>query len=196
MTNVIEMLGVGMTKVRAKAAISLRRIHDIFQRVISLQIFTISYLNWCKFMKLTLIKKHDNLYDFWSRSQGIWFSKLVTVTIRLLYERELFTISQIHQLNSPEFGIKMNWEYHTREELGQMSWCVDTTQPNSVFTDRDLFAPSPAIYDYRLIRDHQLVMTAGKYEETCWLEGNCRRLREQRYEGKLVRRLWENKVGA
>jgi hypothetical protein len=47
-----------------------------------------------------------------------------------------------------------------------------------------------------MVNEHKLVMTVGKYEETVVLEGDTRRLREQRYEGKLLRRLWENKFRA
>ena len=39
-------------------------------------------------------------------------------------------------------------------------------------------------------------MSVGKYEETVMLESDWRRLREQRYDGKLIRRLWEEKIGA
>ncbi len=39
-------------------------------------------------------------------------------------------------------------------------------------------------------------MSVGKYEETVMLESDRRRLREQRYDGKLIRGLWEEKVRA
>ncbi|WP_263975294.1 hypothetical protein [Leptolyngbya sp. 7M] len=36
-------------------------------------------------------------------------------------------------------------------------------------------------------------MSVDKYEETIRLESDCRRLREHRYDGKLIRRVWEHK---
>lgn len=78
-----------------------------------------------------------------------------------------------------------------------MSWCVDANQPGLVFTDRGLSSHSPPqIFNYQMVDDNQLVMAAGKYEETILLEGDNRRLREQRFKGKLIRRLWENKLVA
>lgn len=140
---------------------------------------------------------HQQLHDFWSRSEGIWFSKLVKVRVSLLDEQELFSISQIHLLTTAEFGVKMNWEYNIREESGQMSWCADSSQPGLVFTNKSLAKDSkPSIFDYQMIDKNQLVITVGKYEETFILDGDSRRLRELRYEGKLVRRLWETKFGS
>ena len=78
-----------------------------------------------------------------------------------------------------------------------MSWCVDSNHSGLVFTDKSLSKDSlPRIFDYQMVNDHKLVMTVGKYEETVVLDGDTRRLREQRYEGKLLRRLWENKFRA
>jgi len=39
------------------------------------------------------------------------------------------------------------------------------------------------------------VITADKFSETFLLDSDRRRLRELRVEGKLIRRLWENKFG-
>lgn len=39
---------------------------------------------------------YKNLYNFWSRSEGVWLSKLVKVRVSLLDEQELSLISQIH----------------------------------------------------------------------------------------------------
>jgi hypothetical protein len=47
--------------------------------------------------------EHDRLYQFWSRSQGLWMSKLAKVTLCLLDERELQAFSQIHH--------NFNWIY-------------------------------------------------------------------------------------
>lgn len=141
--------------------------------------------------------KHDNLYSFWFRSKGLWFSKLVKLTVRLLSVQELLTISKIHHLDQAEFGVKMSWEHNIKEDSGHVSWCVDANQPGLVFTNKGLLSDSlPQIFDYEMVDDNQLVMTAGNYEETILLEGDIRRLRELRFEGKLIRRLWENKFVA
>jgi len=140
---------------------------------------------------------HKNLYNFWSRSEGVWLSKLVKVRVSLLDEQELSLISQIHLFTEAEFGVNMSCEYNLKEESGYMSWCVDSNHSGLVFTDKSLSKESlPRIFDYQMVNDHKLVMTVGKYEETVVLEGDTRRLREQRYEGKLLRRLWENKFRA
>jgi hypothetical protein len=138
---------------------------------------------------------HDNLYQFWRRSEGIWFSKLVNVTIRLLPQTELLAISQRHLLEQPEFGVRMSWEYNTKPQSGQMIWCVDTAYPGLLFADRSMLDNSPQIFDYQMTGDQHLVITADKYCETFLLDGNHRRLRELRVEGKLIRRLWEHKFG-
>jgi hypothetical protein len=65
--------------------------------------------------------KHDRLFQFWSRSQGLWLSKLTKVTLRLLDEQELQAFSQTQPLAQPEFGVKMAWEYQTKADVGQMS---------------------------------------------------------------------------
>lgn len=137
--------------------------------------------------------QHYKLYDFWSRSEGIWFSNLVKVAVRLLDAQEVLAVSQIHDLEQAEFGIRMSWEYNTKAQSGQMSWCVDANLPGRMFTDKSLSSNNPQIVHYQLVNDNQLVTTAGKYEETFLLKSDSRRLRELRYDGKLVRRLWENK---
>jgi len=137
--------------------------------------------------------QHYKLYDFWFRSEGIWFSKLVKVAVRFLDAQEVLIISQIHELEQPEFGIRMSWEYNTKAESGQMYWCVDANQKGRIFIDKSLSDNNPQIAYYQLIDDNKLVTTVGKYEETFFLKGDSRRLRELRYDGKLVRRLWENK---
>ena len=139
----------------------------------------------------------NKLYNFWSRSQGVWVSKLVTVIVSWLEEQELLSISQIHNLTGAEFGVKMAWRYSKKPESGNMSWCVNANYPNLVFTNKSLTNDSlPRVFSYQMLDANQLVITAGKYEETFLLEGDNRRLRELRYEGKLIRRLWEEKVGA
>ncbi len=138
---------------------------------------------------------HYKLYNFWSRSEGLWLSKLVKVAVRFLSEQELLAVSQIHLLDKAEFGVKMSWEYNTKEELGHMLWCVNAMQPGLVFTDKGLSNySSPQVLHYQMVNDNKLVITTGKYEETFLLDGDSRRLRELRYEGKLVRRLRENKL--
>ncbi|WAL60036.1 hypothetical protein [Thermocoleostomius sinensis] len=78
-----------------------------------------------------------------------------------------------------------------------MSWCVSANQPGLVFTNKGLASDSvPQIYQYRMADENTLVMSVGKYEETIRLEGTKRRLREQRYDRRLIRRVWENKVEA
>jgi hypothetical protein len=139
---------------------------------------------------------HNNLYNFWSRSQGIWFSKLVKVVVGLLDEQELLSISQAHLLTEPEFGVKMSWEYNTKPESGQMSWCVDANQPGFVFTNKGLTTDKPCVLTYQMVNPNKLVMTSDKLEETFLLDSDSRRLRELRCEGKLLRRLWEHKLGA
>jgi hypothetical protein len=140
---------------------------------------------------------HQDLYEFWYRSQSVWLCKLVKVTVSFLNEQELFELSQTHQLTQVEFGVKLSWEYHTKPGFGDMSWCVSANQPGLVFTNKGLASDSvPQIYQYRMADDNTLVMSVGKYEETIRLEGTRRRLREQRYDRKLIRRVWENKVEA
>ena len=75
-----------------------------------------------------------------------------------------------------------------------MSWCVDGKHLGLVFTDKGLSNDTPPqILDYQM-KDNKMVITTGKYEESFLLDGDIRRLRELRYDGKLVRRLWENKL--
>ncbi|PSB50258.1 hypothetical protein [Chamaesiphon polymorphus] len=138
--------------------------------------------------------EHDRLYQFWSRSQGLWMSKLAKVTLCLLDERELATLSQIHVLEQPEFGIKLAWEYQLKAESGQMNWFVDAAQPGLVFTNKSVWADSlPAIYDYQMVGDRMLITATGELEERTVLEGDCQRRRELRCDGALVRRHWEHK---
>jgi hypothetical protein len=138
---------------------------------------------------------HSQLYNFWSRSQGIWISQLVTVSVNWLDDQELAVISQIHCLSTPEFGVKMGWQYSKKSDSGNMCWCVDADQPQLVFTNKSLTDNSPPrIFDYRILAVNKLIITAGKYEETFLLESDNHRLRELRIEGKLIRRLKEQKV--
>jgi hypothetical protein len=138
--------------------------------------------------------KHDRLYQFWSRSQGLWLSKLTKVTLSFLSEQQLQVLKKIHSLWQPEFGVRMAWEYQIKAEVGQMAWCVDATQPGLIFTDRSVTDHSlSAIYHYQMLGDHILITAAGELEERTALEGDHQRLRELRYADKLVRRHWENK---
>jgi hypothetical protein len=138
--------------------------------------------------------EHNRLYQFWSRSQGLWMSKLAKVTLCLLDERELQALSHTHLLEQPEFGIKLAWEYQLKAESGQMNWFVDAAQPGLVFTNKSVQEHSPpAIYDYQMVEDHILVTATGELEERTVLEGERQRLRELRCDGTLVRRHWEHK---
>jgi hypothetical protein len=138
--------------------------------------------------------QHDCLYQFWLRSQGLWLSKLTKVTLSFLGELELQAFKQIHSLVQPEFGIRMAWEYQIKAETGQMAWCVDAMQPGVVFTNKSVTAHSlPAVYDYEMMGNHILITAADGMEERTVLEGDYQRLRELRYQDKLVRRHWENK---
>jgi hypothetical protein len=141
--------------------------------------------------------KHDRLYQFWWRSQGLWFSKLAKMTLSLLDEREIQKFEYVDSLEQPEFGIQMAWEYQTNLAAGQMAWCVDAAQSNLIFTNRSITENClPAIYRYQMIDDHTLITTLGEIEERTVLEGDSRRLRELRTGDKLVRRLWENRFSA
>ena len=140
---------------------------------------------------------HNELYKFWLPSIGVWDSHLLTLTVKWLDEQELLLIGKIHHLDRAEFGVKMSWEYKKKSDSGHMSWCVDAARPNLVFTNKSLAPESqPSIFNYQLLTANKLVMSVGKYEETVMLESDWRRLREQRYDGKLIRRLWEEKVRA
>lgn len=139
---------------------------------------------------------HYHLYDYWWRSTGVWISPLLTLNVNWLNESEISAIAQIHHLERVEFGIKMSWKYHQKLDSGYMSWCVDTQHPNVVFTDKSISHNSqPSIFNYQMRDVNRLVMSVGQYEETIMLEHR-RRLREHRYEGKLMRRLWETKIDA
>jgi hypothetical protein len=141
--------------------------------------------------------KHDRLYQFWWRSQGLWVSKLAKMTICLLDKQEIQKFEYMDSLEQPEFGIKMAWEYQTKLEAGQMMWCVDAAQSSLIFTNRGITENNlPAIYRYRMIDDHTMITTLGEIEERTVLEGGSRRLRELRTGNKLVRRLWENRFSA
>jgi hypothetical protein len=138
--------------------------------------------------------EHCNLYQFWERSQGLWLSKLAKVTIRFLDESELQLFQQIHALEQPEFGIKMAWEYEIKADIGQMMWCVDAAHSSVVFADRGITnRDPPTTYHYRMMADFTLITTNGEVEERTALDGDSRRLRELRADGKLVKRLWENR---
>jgi hypothetical protein len=138
--------------------------------------------------------EHRNLYQFWARSQGLWLSKLARVTVRLLEEQELQAFQQTHALEQPEFGIKMAWEYETKADIGQMLWCVDAARSDVVFTNRGINdRDPPATYRYQMKNDFTLITTNGEVEERTALDGDSRRLRELRADGKLVKRLWENR---
>ena len=138
---------------------------------------------------------HSQLYNFWLRSQGIWISQLVTVSVNWLNNEELAAISHIHCLSATEFGVKMSWQYSKKSDSGNMCWCVDADQPQLVFTNKSLTDNSlPRIFDYRMLAENKLIITAGKYEEMFLLESDNYRLRELRIEGKLIRRLKEQKV--
>jgi hypothetical protein len=138
--------------------------------------------------------KHCNLYQFWWRSQGLWLSKLAKVTLRFLDDPELQTFQQIHALERPEFGVKMAWEYQAKADVGQMVWCVDAARSSVVFANQGMTDNTPpATYRYQMIGDFTLITTNGEVEERTALDGDSRRLRELRANGKLVKRLWENR---
>jgi hypothetical protein len=141
--------------------------------------------------------KHQALYDFWLRSNGLWHSKLVKVVIKLLTAPELISITQLHHLEEPEFGIRMSWEYNTKDSSGQTLWAVDANCLDRIFTDQGVPSDQqPTIYHYQLLSHDILLTIAGKAEETNILESsNNHRLRELRYDGKLIRRHWESKFG-
>jgi hypothetical protein len=140
---------------------------------------------------------HQSLYEFWQRSQSLWSGKLAQVSVRFLSESELAKLRQLHQLGQVEFGVDLSWKYSTRSESGQMSWCVDAVHPGVVFTNKGLLEQnSPQVYHYQMLDENTLVMSVDKYEETIRLETDRRRLREHRYDGKLIRRVWEYKVEA
>lgn len=109
---------------------------------------------------------HTQLYDFWLRSQGIWNSQLVMVTVSCLNDQELALISQIHHLSATEFGVKMSWQYKKKSASGNMCWCVDAQQPQLVFTNKSLTENSPPqIFNYQMLATNKLIITAGKYED-------------------------------
>lgn len=141
--------------------------------------------------------QHEQLHNFWVRSEGIWFSQLAKVTVKLLDEQELLAISQIFLLTQAEFGVRINWEFNTKAESGSMAWCVDASKPSLLFTDETLpYEHLPQIFSYRLINDNQLAIATGESEEIYWLDGNSRRRRELRYQNQLVSRVWESKFTA
>jgi hypothetical protein len=141
--------------------------------------------------------KHQALYNFWLRSNGLWHSKLVKVVIKLLTTPELTSITELHHLEAPEFGIRMSWEYNSKDGSGQMLWAVDANYSDTIFTTQGIPSDQqPSIYHYQLLSNDILLTIAGKAEETNILESsNDRRLRELRYDGKLIRRHWESKFG-
>ncbi|WNZ26975.1 hypothetical protein HJG54_29065 [Leptolyngbya sp. NK1-12] len=137
---------------------------------------------------------HQSLYEFWHRSQSLWSCKLAQVSVDFLSASELAEIQQLHQLQQVEFGVHLSWKYLTRAGSGQMSWCVDANHIGAVFTDKGLLEQSlPQVYQYQMLDENTLIMSVDKYEETIRLESDCRRLREHRYDGKLIRRVWEHK---
>jgi hypothetical protein len=141
--------------------------------------------------------QHQKLYDFWSRSEGLWSSKLVNITIDLLDPHDLLTVTCLHQLQQPEFGVKLSWKRNLDGTSGQMLWCVDANSPNRVFTDQGITSDGqPRVYHYDFLGDKSLVTRDGKAEETNRFESNYQRLRELRYDGKLIRRHWESKLGS
>ncbi len=137
--------------------------------------------------------QHDTLQQFWLRSQGIWFSKLAKVVVKLLDSKELIPICQLHQLDQVEFGIRMSWEYYTQQGADQMLWCVSSQQPNLIFTDKIPGEDRPQVLHYQMSNPNHLVMSVRAFEETIVLENDARRSRELRHAGKLARRLWEHK---
>lgn len=117
------------------------------------------------------------------------------MSVNWLNDEELAAISHIHCLSATEFGVKMSWQYSKKSASGNMCWCVDADQPQLVFTNKSLTDNSlPRIFDYRMLAENKLIITAGKYEEMFLLESDNYRLRELRIEGKLIRRLKEQKV--
>jgi hypothetical protein len=141
--------------------------------------------------------QHQKLYNFWLRSEGLWSSKLVSITINLLDPQDLLAVTRLHQLKQPEFGVKLSWKRNPDGRSGQMLWCVDAHWPNMVFTNQGVTSDhQPHTYDYALLGDSSLVTRAGNAEETNRFESNDHRLRELRYEGKLIRRHWERKLGS
>lgn len=138
---------------------------------------------------------HDNFYQFWQKSQGVWTSPLVTVTVNWLDRQGLLSLGQMHQIQL-EFGVNMMWKYHKKSDSGSMAWGVDTNYSNLVFTDKNPGQDGGvSINSYEFVAANKLVMAHAQYEETFYLASDNRRLRELRIDGKLVRRLWEDKVG-
>ncbi|NJM86106.1 MAG: hypothetical protein HC847_01685 [Hydrococcus sp. RU_2_2] len=112
------------------------------------------------------------------------------MTVRLLHSSELSPIRQRHELDT-EFGIRTSWEY--RNKAGQTVWAVAANYPSLIFTDKCSDNHSPQILGYQMVNDHQLVIAADRYEETFRLEEDNRRLRELRFVGKLIQRIWEDR---
>lgn len=137
---------------------------------------------------------HDSLYTFWLRSQGIWFSKLVNVTIKLLECGELLANDSVENIEHSEFGIRLGWEYNTKSEAGQMLWWTRSDRPGLIFTNKGIGNfTQPATYTYSLPSKDTLITSIGQFEETNILDGDNRRLRELRFDGKLMRRHYEQK---
>ena len=159
--------------------------------------------NYLQSVKIDIFS-HEELRQFWVRSQGVWFSKLAKVAISFLDNAELQTVGKIHDLNdSILFGIRLQWEYYTHSKSGQIRWCVDAAHPNLIFPDRSATqafidrstnSDQPPTIHYKLHNSNELIMTVADLEERILLENDNHRLREQRQDGKLIRRLWEHKL--
>jgi hypothetical protein len=87
-------------------------------------------------MEQHLSFQHQKLYDFWSRSVGLWQAKLVKVMIEILTPPDRAIVTQLHQMEEAEFGIRLSWEYSLRNESGQMIWCVTANHPDTLFADQ------------------------------------------------------------
>jgi hypothetical protein len=144
---------------------------------------------------------HEDIYDFWFRSIGVWQSQLSVLTVDWLDKRELSEVSNIHHLSKADFGIKMNWNYKHRKEDGCIFWSVSREYKNLIFPSQSFRDNMPlCTYQCRVIGKSKIsftinaVDTVDTYEETIFLKNNECRTRELRLAGRLIRRLRENRL--
>ncbi len=186
---------------------------------------------------------HEQLYRYYSQSEGVWNSDLAMVAVKLTDTKDVLPIAQHYNLTHIDFGVQVTWKYNNNKNkdtnfenknIGNknldnknleleylMNCCTDSEQPGLMFcqfgsnvTEQNLkndnqgrilkqvipdmknliLTNSFIVLDYIFVDSHTLVTSSGKYKATTRFESHNKRYREETYDGRVVRRVWEEKL--
>lgn len=180
--------------------------------------------------KDNLSSDNEELYRYYSRSEGVWNSDLALVTVKLINTEDVLSIAEHYELTQIDFGVQVTWKYNQNQNKDKnkdinfeylMNCCTDSEQPGLMFcrfgsnvteenikTDdrgrilkevipdmKSLILNNTFIaLDYIFVDSDTLITKSGKYKATTRFETDRKRFREETYDGRVVRRVWEEKL--